>query len=148
MPIQTLAFHVAFNGGKVDHDSAVIHDVAVITGDVEAEGHDLMVDNTTVQQLFQAAKKTGQISVNLDHGSGIKDTCGFLTNFRVAGKKLRADWHLLETHEETPKMLERAERMPGCFGLSVKFKGKGGKKGPKKFARCGHMSLLYSVAHS
>src|SRR4030095_1281502 len=136
MPIQTLAFQVAFDGGKVDHDNAVIHNVAVITGDVEAEGHDLIVDNTTVAQLFQAANKTGQVPVNLDHGSGIKDTCGFLTNFRVAGKKLRADWHLLETHEETPRMLERADRMPGCFGLSVKFKGRGEKKALKKFARC------------
>jgi hypothetical protein len=26
--------------------------------------------------------------------------------------------------------------MPGCFGLSVKFKGQGEKKGLKKFARC------------
>ncbi|MEA3210349.1 MAG: hypothetical protein QOE70_3406 [Chthoniobacter sp.] len=34
-----------------------------------------------------------------------------------------------------PKMLERAERMPECFGMSVKFKGGGEKKGLKKFAR-------------
>ncbi|MEA3211480.1 MAG: hypothetical protein QOE70_4537, partial [Chthoniobacter sp.] len=73
--------------------------------------------------------------VNLDHGSGIKDTCGFLTNFRIDENKLRADWHLLRSHDETPKMLERAERMPECFGMSVKFKGGGEKKGLKKFAR-------------
>ncbi|MEA3210977.1 MAG: hypothetical protein QOE70_4034 [Chthoniobacter sp.] len=135
MPIQTISFHVPFVG-VVDAVNAVIRDVSVITGNVEAEGHDLVVDNTTVSQLFAAAQKTGQIPVNLDHASGIKDTCGYLNNFRIAGHKLRADWHLLETHEETPRMLERAERMPGCFGLSVKFKGKGEKKGLKKFARC------------
>src|ERR1051325_8523470 len=32
-------------------------------------------------------------------------------------------------------MLERAHVMPECFGLSVKFKGGGEKKGAKKFAR-------------
>ncbi|MEA3207863.1 MAG: hypothetical protein QOE70_920, partial [Chthoniobacter sp.] len=129
---EEIFFHVPFQG-TVDFDEAIIRDVAVITGDIEAEGHDLIVDGTTVKQLHALAKK--KVPVNLDHGSGIKDTCGFLTNFRIDENKLRADWHLLRSHDETPKMLERAERMPECFGMSVKFKGGGEKKGLKKFAR-------------
>jgi hypothetical protein len=129
---EEIGFHVPFSG-TVDFDNAIIRDVAVITGDVEAEGHDLVVDATTVKQLHALAKK--KVPVNLDHGSGIKDTCGYLTNFHIDDNKLRADWHLLRSHDETPKMLERANVMPECFGLSVKFKGGGEKKGMKKFAR-------------
>lgn len=129
---EEIGFHVPFSG-TVDFDNAIIRDVAVITGYVEAEGHDLVVDATTVKQLHALARR--KVPVNLDHGSGIKDTCGFLTNFHIDDNKLRADWHLLKSHDETPKMLERADVMPECFGLSVKFKGGGEKKGMKKFAR-------------
>jgi hypothetical protein len=100
-------FHVPFQG-TVDFDEAIIRDVAVIIGDIEAEGHDLIVDGTTVKQLHALAKK--KVPVNLDHGSGIKDTCGFLTNFRIDENKLRADWHLLRSHDETPKMRPSAQR--------------------------------------
>jgi hypothetical protein len=140
---EEIGFHVPFSG-TVDFDNAIIRDVAVITGDVEAEGHDLVVDATTVKQLHPLAKK--KVPVNLDHGSGIKDTCGFLTNFHIDDNKLRADWHLLKSHDETPKMLERADVMPECFGLSVKFKGGGEKKGMKKFARADKLISVDCVA--
>lgn len=109
--------------GVVDHDRAVIHGVSLITGDCVAEGHDLTVDNTTVTQLHELAKGRGKVPVNLDHGTGIASTCGYISEFRLDGNKLRGDWHLLKSHDETVKMLERAEVMPDCFGLSVAFKG-------------------------
>jgi uncharacterized protein YjiS (DUF1127 family) len=129
-------FQIGFTG-TVDRNNAVIRGVSLITGKVTAEGHDLEVDDTTLQQVLMSAKKTGQVPVKLDHGSGVKEICGFLDNFSIDGDKVRGDWHLLKSHEETEKMLERAERMPGCFGLSVAFKGKGVPiKGGKKAARC------------
>ena len=55
----------------------------------------------------------------------------------LKAKKVRGDWYLLKSHTETPRTLEKAERMPETFGLSVAFKGKGaGIKGGKKAARC------------
>src|SRR6187401_3327471 len=98
--------------GVVDHDRAVIHGVSLITGDCVAEGYDLTVDNTTVTQLHELAKTRGKVPVNLDHGSGIASTCGYISEFRLDGNKLRGDWHLLKSHDETIKMLERAEVMP------------------------------------
>jgi hypothetical protein len=125
----TIRFHnnSAFTGltGVVDRNECVIRGVSVIKGGCVAEGHDLSVDNDTVTQLHELARAKGKVPVILDHGSGVKDLNGYIDNFRLDGGKLRGDWHLLKSHDETPKMLERAETMPTCFGLSVAFKGKG-----------------------
>lgn len=124
-------------------DGTVIRGVSVITGDQVAEGHGLTIDDTTLKQLQACAKDRGKVPVCLDHGSGVKDLNGFLTGFRLDSSgskpKIRADWHLLETHPETATMLEKAEKMPDCFGLSVAFKGppKGVSIGNGKMAaRC------------
>jgi len=143
MPEASILFHSPatpsiFSGqtGVVDSSNCTIKGVSLITGDCVAEGHDLHVDETTVNQLHALAKGRGKVPVNLDHGSGIKDMNGYVTNFRMDGSKMRGDWHLLKNHSETPLMLERATEMPECFGLSVAFKGKGvAVKGGKKAAR-------------
>lgn len=107
----------------------------MITGGLVADGHDLHVDDTTVRQLFDLAVKRGKVPVTLEHTGGIKDVNGYLYNFSIQGKKLRADWQLLEHHDETPVMLERAEKQPETFGLSVAFKGQGIMFQGKKCAR-------------
>jgi hypothetical protein len=109
--------------GKVDTANNVIRDVCMITGGLEAKGHGLQVDATTLKQIHECSEKKAKVPVRLDHGSGIKDTDGYLTNFRIIGNKVTADWHLLENHAETPKMLEMAARQPETFGLSVAFHG-------------------------
>jgi uncharacterized protein YjiS (DUF1127 family) len=132
-----------FTGDTGVIDGCTIRGVSVITGGQEAEGHGLTIDDETLRQLQACAKERGKIPVTLDHGSGIKDINGFLTGFRLdstGGKpKIRADWHLLESHPETKVMIEKAEKMPTCFGLSVAFKGppKGvAIGGGKMAARC------------
>jgi hypothetical protein len=117
-----------FTGDTGVIDGCTIRGVSVITGNQEAEGHGLTIDEETLRQLQACAKERGKIPVTLDHGSGVKDLNGYLTGFRLdtsngAKPKIRADWHLLETHPETKVMLEKAEKMPTCFGLSVAFKG-------------------------
>ncbi len=116
-----------FSGDTGVIDGCTIRGVSVITGGQEAEGHGLTIDDTTLQQLQECAKSRGKVPVTLDHGSGVKDLNGFLTGFRIDTlgdqPKIRADWHLLESHPETKVMLEKAEKMPTCFGLSVAFKG-------------------------
>ena len=133
----SFSFQVPFACGHVDEHNAVIHGVSMITGNLTAEGHELEVDATTLRQVFDCAVKAGQVPVKLNHGSGIEWLNGYLDNFHIDGDKVRGDWHLLKSHDETPKMLERATRQPGTFGLSVAFKG-GGERvaGGKKAARC------------
>jgi hypothetical protein len=116
-----------FAGNTGTIDGCTIRGVSVITGGQEAEGHGLTIDDETLRQLQACAKERGKIPVTLDHGSGVKDLNGYLTGFRLDASgdkpKIRADWHMLENHPETRVMLEKAEKMPTCFGLSVAFKG-------------------------
>ena len=109
--------------GVVDEQNFTIRGVSCITSECEAEGHSLFVDKTTLTQLHDLSKDMGQVPVTINHEGRVEDVNGWLQNFRVDGDKLRADWVLLETHGETPTMLERARKQPKTFGLSFSFKG-------------------------
>ncbi len=106
---------------SVDKINAVIHGVSVITSGVIARGHNLEVDDTTISQIKNCAEEKVQVPVKVDHQSGAAAVCGFLTNFRTDGNKLKADWHLLKTHSLKDTILEVAERMPKGVGLSASF---------------------------
>jgi hypothetical protein len=140
-------FHMPLTGSNVDRNNHVIRNVSLITGNLVAEGHDLRVDETTLSQILECGQKAGQVPVKLDHGSGVEKLCGFIENFHKVGNKVLGDWHLLESHGETERMMERAERMPACFGLSVAFAGKGVDiGGGKKAARCESLKAVDCVA--
>ncbi len=133
-------------GGRVDRANGIIHGVSVLTAGIEAIGHDLHVDDLSTSQMLACGRSKDQVPVKLDHGSGIKNVCGYLSEFRMDGAQLRADWHLLKTHEEFEATMERAERMPKCFGMSPAFKGKDEVVGGKKFARCTELLAVDCVA--
>lgn len=130
-------FQARLGDGSVDADKGIITGVSMITSGVEAKGHDLEVDATTVEQLFTCAKAMKQVPVKTNHGTGADAVNGYLTNFRKDGDQLRADWHLLKNFTGSAHILEMAERMPSNVGLSVAFRGEPEvKKGGKKAARC------------
>ena len=133
--MQTFIFETPFEG-RVDRDLGVIRGVSLITGGLTARGHELVVDDTTISQIFQSASSKGNVPVKLDHKSGVENVCGFVTSFRIEGNKLLGDWHLLRSHPHYETTMEKAERMPGCFGLSAAFVGKEEERDGKKFARC------------
>lgn len=137
--VTTINFHSTLPhdglGGRVDHDNCVIRGVTLITSGIQAEGHDLHVDDKTVEQLHALAVKMKQVPVTLEHAGGINDVNGFLSNFSIQGNKLKGDWTLLQNHEQTPVMMERAEKQPTTFGMSCAFKGAGNKENGKKCAR-------------
>tara|TARA_R110000868_G_scaffold188768_1_gene431519 strand:- start:2198 stop:3535 length:1338 start_codon:yes stop_codon:yes gene_type:complete len=124
---QVIRFHnaKAFTGltGQVKFEEAKILGVSLITSNLEAEGHNLFVDNTTLTQLHALGKEMGQIPVTQNHEGGIEEVNGWIENIRFDGDKLRGDWCLLQTHKDTATMLERAEKQPSTFGLSLAFKG-------------------------
>ncbi|MES2571061.1 MAG: hypothetical protein V4710_13525 [Verrucomicrobiota bacterium] len=135
--------YVPLKGGQVDRTNGVIKGVSLITSGVTARGHDLEVDDTTLTQMLECGVAKGQVPVKLNHQSGVENVCGYINNFRIQDSKLLGDWHLLKSHTEFEAMMEKAERMPSCFGLSGAFMGdpevkqpvaKGGKK--RRLARC------------
>jgi hypothetical protein len=134
-------------GLGVDEVNCIIRNVSMITGNLVAKGHDLEVDNTTLKQIYDCAKASGQVPVKLNHGSGIEAVNGYLNNFRRDGDKVRADWNLLKTHDKTPTLLELATRQPKTVGLSVTFRGAPEVKGTKKHARCTELVSTDLVPH-
>ncbi len=127
--------------GRVDREAGVIYGVAVITGGVTARGHELEVDDTTLEQIAKCGQKKGRVQVKLNHRDpqALQSICGYVEGFRKEGDKVVADWHLLKSHDEFDALIERAERMPDCFGLSAAFTGppKGERRTDgKKAARC------------
>jgi hypothetical protein len=146
---QLFTFQVADagSGTQVDEVNCIVRGVSMITGGLIALGHDLEVDDTTLAQVFNCAAQLGQVPVKLDHGSGILNVNGHLTNFRKDGNKVRADWHLLEKHPNTPQMLEIAKKQPKTVGLSITFKGQPESKSGKKKARCTELVSTDLVPH-
>lgn len=145
---EVIRFHqpTLFSGltGTIDHKECVVHGVSLITSGITATGHDLFVDDASVNCFHDMGSKMGQLPVNLDHGSGIMSMNGYIDNFRKDQGKWRGDWHLLKTHDETPVMLERCERQPGTFGFSLAFSGD--KKGVLRFGKkCAHPEALLSA---
>ena len=110
-----------FTADKIDTVNAVIRGVSVITSGLIARGHDLEVDQVTLDQMQACADAKGQVPVKVDHKSGAAAVCGFLTKFRQEDGKLKADWFLLESHPQKAQILEVAQRMPRGVGLSASF---------------------------
>lgn len=149
MNTATFQFHVPILTGTVDKQAGEIRGVKVITCGVEAKGHNLQVDGTTVQQIIECGKTRKKVQVKLDHKSGVSAMCGYLHNFRKVGEDGVADWRLLKTHAEFNTLMERAEEMPECFGLSAAFSGpeKGEKIGKISFARCSDLLAVDCVTN-
>lgn len=125
---------------KIDKVSGVISGVSVITAG-PAEGHDLIIDSKTLEQVKEMASQFGDgLKVRLNHpegnGGSIQSIVGTLKNFRVDGKQVRADLHLMKSDENYDKIFELAETQPENFGLSIVFSGKAETEDDVKLARC------------
>lgn len=143
----TYFFDIGFSG-TVDSANGIIRGVSVCTAGVKARGHDMETDQKTLLQMKAAAvAQGGKVPVKWNHQTGADAVNGYVTNFHIDGDKLKADWHLLKSHDKYAQAVELAERMPANIGLSAAFKGEPEKKGGKKFARCKEILAVDLVAH-
>lgn len=140
------AYASKFAAGKIDRDAGVIYGVSVITEGVAA-GHNEVVDSLTVQQVLKAASEySGGLKVVDRHTRGtdsIFATVGTLKNFRIEGKQLLADMHLLKSEPNAPKLMEMADTMPDAFGLSIAFSGPTETRDGVNYSRC---TEIYNAA--
>lgn len=109
----------------IDEQAGVLRGVAVITGGIEALGHDLHVGDSTLEEILAEGNRRGKVPVKLDHDGKIGDVVGYLASFRREDDKVKADLRLLESHPMRPVVIEMARTMPECYGLSVSFVGGG-----------------------
>lgn len=148
---QLIQFYAKLNtsNARVDKDGGVIRGVSVITGNLTAIGHDLDVDDTTLEQVELQGRERKKVPVKVNHGSGVDAVCGHLINFRREGNKVLADWKLLKSHPNFDTILETAEEQPETVGLSVSFKGPDTPviEGGKSKARCEKLLSTDYVIH-
>lgn len=146
MTDQIYHFEFSMVGASVKPEEGIIKGVSIITSGILAKGHDLEVDAKTLSQMKECAEKKGKVPVKWNHKTGADAVNGYLKNFRIDGNKLKADWHLLKSHERYAHALELATEMPENIGLSASFMGKDEEKGGKKFARCSDLVSVDLVA--
>ena len=58
-----------------------------------------------------------------DHGGGAADIVGYLTDFRITGNKLIANFHVLQNTPHRAYIFEIADKIPDTFGMSIAFSG-------------------------
>lgn len=126
---------------KVDREQGIIYGVKVV-GKSSPNTHGVRnVEGTdyTEQALKGAISLYEGIKVNVDHPSREKpnadrsayDRIGKLVNVRIEEGELYADLKLLTKHPLAERLMEAAEKMPDCFGLSHNGYGKGAVKGDR-----------------
>ena len=129
-------------------DDMTLKGVSVLTTGT-AKGHNLQIDSTTLEQVKKCAEAfRGGVKVNENHGAGIGDIIGKLTNFRIEQsgdqQKLLADLTFLKSRQDRAKYyMDLASEIPDAFGISISFSGESQMNGQDfDLARC---SELYSA---
>ena len=89
----------------------------------EAKGHNLYVDETSLQEALAVAQSMGRIKVTNGHGATqVMDILGYVENFKIEGTRLLGDLTLLDS-DKANYVRSLAETMPDQFGLSITFSG-------------------------
>lgn len=147
----SITIFAAATDARVDAESGILRGVSIIT-EGEAKGHGMLIDSTTLEQVKACIEAFGAdgVKVKVDHWSGFDGIVGTVKDCVIDGTQLRADLHLLTTHEATPQILEMASTMPSQFGLSIAFSGEPEDKtvdvdGVQVLARYARCAELYSV---
>ena len=139
---------------KYDYEEGndmTIKGVSVLTAG-PAKGHNLQIDSKTLEQVKKCAEQfKGGVKVNENHGAGIGDIIGKLTNFRIdeSGNKLLADLTFLKCRQDRAKYyMDLASEIPDAFGISISFSGESEQNGHEfELARCAELYSADLVQH-
>lgn len=129
----------------------MIHQVALISlgdakGHFDSNGQQVVVDQTTLEQVFNFCKKVGSIKLKADHRSGVMQTIGFVRGFSLSESKVLGDVYIYETEEERPKIFEIAAKNPSHMGISLEFSGADQSDGENCLARCSEVTAAALVS--
>lgn len=134
-------YFTALETPTVDPENGVIRSVSLISmgdakGHFDDKGRQVIVDETTLEQIFKQCKKLGTVKVKADHGSGVFEIVGWADNFAMTANKVLADVHLYESEPNRPRLLEIAEKNPTHMGISMEFTGADKARGTVCLSRC------------
>jgi len=100
----------------------------------EARGHNLKIDQTSLEQALKVAQSMKRIKVTMGHGAPVTGILGYIDNFSIKGDRLLGDLNLFNTNEA--QFVEQlAQVLPEGFGISLTFSGVPEILGAERFAR-------------
>ena len=100
----------------------------------EAKGHNLLIDETSLQQALQVANSMKRIKVTMGHGAPVTGILGYIDGFRIEGDRLMGDLTLFNTNE-AQFIQHLAQVLPEGFGMSLTFSGVPEEVNGNRFAR-------------
>ena len=100
----------------------------------EARGHNLLIDEKSLEQALAVAQSMKRIKVTMGHGAPVTGILGYIDNFSIKGDRLMGDLNLFNTNEA--QFVEQlAQVLPEGFGISLTFSGVPEIMGAERFAR-------------
>ena len=100
----------------------------------EAKGHDLLIDQTSLEQALAVAQTMKRIKVTMGHGAQVDGILGYIDSFVIKGDRLMGDLTLFST-TQAQFVQHQAKELPEGFGLSLTFSGVPDKVGGNRYAR-------------
>jgi len=108
----------------------------------EAKGHDLLIDQTSLEQALDVAQTMKRIKVTMGHGAQVDGILGYIDGFVIKGDRLMGDLTLFST-TQAQFVQQLAKELPEGFGLSLTFSGVPDEVGGNRYAR---VSEIYDIS--
>jgi hypothetical protein len=108
----------------------------------EAKGHDLLIDQTSLEQALAVAQTMKRIKVTMGHGAQVDGILGYIDSFVIKGDRLMGDLTLFST-TQAQFVQHLATVLPEGFGLSLTFSGVPAEVGGSRYAR---VSEIYDIS--
>jgi hypothetical protein len=108
----------------------------------EAKGHNLLIDQTSLEQALSVALTMKRIKVTMGHGAEVSGILGYIDGFKIEGDRLMGDLTLFNTNE-AQFVQHLANVLPEGFGLSLTFSGVPEQVAGDRFAR---VTEIYDIS--
>ena len=108
----------------------------------EAKGHNLLIDQTSLEQALAVAQTMKRIKVTMGHGAQVDGILGYIDSFVIKGDRLMGDLTLFST-TQAQFVQHLATVLPEGFGLSLTFSGVPDEVGGNRYAR---VSEIYDIS--
>lgn len=108
----------------------------------EAKGHNLLIDQTSLEQALAVAQTMKRIKVTMGHGAQVDGILGYIDSFVIKGDRLMGDLTLFST-TQAQFVQQLAKELPEGFGLSLTFSGVPDEVGGNRYAR---VSEIYDIS--